>query len=65
MMTSSVYLKDTLPKSFIFFKPKDVVSGDFYWIYKDQEQNIFFTVADCTGHGVPGIYEYDRYIFIK
>ena len=56
MMTSSVYLKDTLPKSFIFFKPKDVVSGDFYWIYKYQEDNIFFTVADCTGHGVPGAF---------
>ena len=56
MMTSSLYLKETLPKSFIFFKPKDVVSGDFYWIYKDQEENIFFTVADCTGHGVPGAF---------
>ena len=56
MMTSSDYLKDTLPKSFIFFQPKDVVSGDFYWIYKDQEENIFFTVADCTGHGVPGAF---------
>ena len=56
MMTSLVYLKDTLPKSFILFKPKDVVSGDFYWIYKDQEENIFFTVADCTGHGVPGAF---------
>ena len=56
MMTSSVYFKDTLPKSFIFFKPKDVVSGDFYWIFKDQEENIFFTVADCTGHGVPGAF---------
>ena len=56
MMTSSVYLKETLPKSFILFKPKDVVSGDFYWIYKDQEENIFFTVADCTGHGAPGAF---------
>ena len=56
MMTSLVYLKDTLPRSFILFKPKDVVSGDFYWIYKDQEENIFFTVADCTGHGVPGAF---------
>ena len=56
MMTSSVYLKDTLPKSFIFFKPKDVVSGDFYWIHKDLDENIFFTVADCTGHGVPGAF---------
>jgi serine phosphatase RsbU (regulator of sigma subunit) len=56
MMTSSVYLRDNLPKSFIFFKPKDVVSGDFYWIHKDLEDNIFFTVADCTGHGVPGAF---------
>ena len=56
MMTSSLYLKETLPKSFILFKPKDVVSGDFYWIYKDQEENIFFTVADCTGHGIPGAF---------
>ena len=56
MMTSTVYLKETLPKSFILFKPKDIVSGDFYWIYKDQEENIFFTVADCTGHGIPGAF---------
>ena len=41
MMTSSVYLKKNFQASFILFKPKDVVSGDFYWIYKDQEENIF------------------------
>ncbi len=56
MMTSEAYRKTVIPKSFIFFKPKDVVSGDFYWVYKDQEENIFFTVADCTGHGVPGAF---------
>ena len=56
MMTSSVYLKDTLPKSFIFFKPKDIVSGDFYWVHKNNDGTIFFTVADCTGHGVPGAF---------
>ena len=53
-MTSSIYLKEILPESFIFLKPKDVVSGDFYWTHKDQEENIFFTVADCTGHGILG-----------
>ena len=37
------------------FKPKDVVSGDFYWVYKE-EGFTFFTVADCTGHGVPGAF---------
>jgi serine phosphatase RsbU (regulator of sigma subunit) len=56
MMTSEGYRKSVIPKSFILFKPKDVVSGDFYWVYKDQEDNIFFTVADCTGHGVPGAF---------
>ena len=56
MMTSETYRKSVIPKSFILFKPKDVVSGDFYWVYKDQENNIFFTVADCTGHGVPGAF---------
>ena len=55
MMTSEGYRKSVIPKSFIF-KPKDVVSGDFYWVYKDQDKNVFFTVADCTGHGVPGAF---------
>jgi ligand-binding sensor domain-containing protein/serine phosphatase RsbU (regulator of sigma subunit) len=56
MMTSEGYRKSVIPKSFTFFKPKDVVSGDFYWVFKDKEENIFFTVADCTGHGVPGAF---------
>ena len=56
MMTSEGYRKSVIPKSFTFFKPKDVVSGDFYWVFKDKKENIFFTVADCTGHGVPGAF---------
>ena len=40
---------------FIMFKPRDIVSGDFYWIGMD-EKAIFFTVSDCTGHGVPGAF---------
>lgn len=40
---------------FILFKPKDVVSGDFYWFAKVENQ-IVLTVADCTGHGVPGAF---------
>ena len=56
MMTSEAYRKSVIAKSFVFFKPKDVVSGDFYWVFKDKEENIFFTVADCTGHGVPGAF---------
>ncbi len=44
-----------LTQSFILYKPKDIVSGDFYWIYKDKG-TIFIAVADCTGHGVPGAF---------
>jgi len=40
---------------FIFFKPRDIVSGDFYWI-GENDRSHFFTVADCTGHGVPGAF---------
>jgi len=38
---------------FIFFKPRDIVSGDFYWI-SQSDHRIVLTAADCTGHGVPG-----------
>ena len=46
-----------LPPHFVLYKPKDIVSGDFYWIEKMGEgldATIFIAVADCTGHGVPG-----------
>lgn len=41
--------------SFIFFLPKDIVSGDFYWL-SSQNRKTIFAVADCTGHGVPGAF---------
>ncbi len=41
--------------SFIFFKPKDKVSGDFYW-WAEVENQMIITAADCTGHGVPGAF---------
>jgi serine phosphatase RsbU (regulator of sigma subunit)/Tfp pilus assembly protein PilF len=46
-------VKRLLPTSFIFYKPKDLVSGDFYWL---EERNglVMFAAVDCTGHGVPG-----------
>ncbi len=40
---------------FIFIRPKDIVSGDFYW-FTEKNGNVIFTVADCTGHGVPGAF---------
>ena len=39
--------------SMVLFKPKDIVSGDFYWV-EEKDDKVFFAVADCTGHGVPG-----------
>jgi ligand-binding sensor domain-containing protein/serine phosphatase RsbU (regulator of sigma subunit) len=44
-----------LPDNFILNKPKDIVSGDFYWL-AEKNNRIVFTVADCTGHGVPGAF---------
>lgn len=44
-----------LPDSFILFKPKDIVSGDFYWMFETPERT-FVAVVDCTGHGVPGAF---------
>jgi serine phosphatase RsbU (regulator of sigma subunit) len=46
-------LINLFPDSFILFKPKDIVSGDFYWFAEHQGKKII-AVADCTGHGVPG-----------
>ncbi|MCX6294843.1 MAG: SpoIIE family protein phosphatase [Bacteroidetes bacterium] len=46
-------LKEIASESFILFKPKDKVSGDFYFFRKDESGSLI-TVADCTGHGVPG-----------
>ncbi len=42
-----------LPNSFVFYKPKDIVAGDFYWLHVIGD-NIIIAAADCTGHGVPG-----------
>ncbi|MDA9563867.1 tetratricopeptide repeat protein [Flavobacteriales bacterium] len=48
-------IKSHFPESFLFFKPKDVVSGDFYWMF-EKENQVLFAAADCTGHGVPGAF---------
>ena len=46
-------IKKHLPNSFVLFRPKDIVSGDFYWMDFKGDTS-YFTAADCTGHGVPG-----------
>ena len=48
-------IKKYFPSSFVLFKPKDIVSGDFYWIGK-QKNEFMFAAVDCTGHGVPGAF---------
>jgi serine phosphatase RsbU (regulator of sigma subunit) len=45
----------TFPQSFILFKPKDIVSGDFYFFHK-KNHLVFIAAADCTGHGIPGAF---------
>ncbi|MDX9847239.1 MAG: PAS domain S-box protein [Tenuifilaceae bacterium] len=46
-------IRQYLPKSFIYYKPRDVVSGDFPWFFV-KEDSIYIAAVDCTGHGVPG-----------
>ncbi|MGZ3884864.1 MAG: SpoIIE family protein phosphatase [Bacteroidia bacterium] len=55
-------VKKLLPGSFIFYRPRDIVSGDFYWVHSIKGSDAIgrnltgFVVADCTGHGVPGAF---------
>lgn len=52
-LPSSDTIKKIFPDSFVFYKPKDIVSGDFYYVSQNAGWNIFI-LGDCTGHGVPG-----------
>lgn len=54
MLTSEDYIKRWFNNEFVLFKPKDIVSGDFYWCYHDGSNKTYLVTADCTGHGVPG-----------
>jgi len=55
MLPPQSILNETFSENFIFYKPLDIVSGDFYWFTK-HENKIIVTAADCTGHGVPGAF---------
>jgi Predicted periplasmic ligand-binding sensor domain len=55
LMPSNSFFSKIIPESFILYKPKDIVSGDFFWI-NETENKIFVAVVDCTGHGVPGAF---------
>lgn len=55
ILPSENVVKKVLPENFIMFLPRDIVSGDFYWMTQRDELSIF-AAADCTGHGVPGAF---------
>ena len=55
MIPSADTIKGMLGDSFIYFRPRDVVSGDFCWVHASQSK-VFVAVVDCTGHGVPGAF---------
>ncbi|MHB8260447.1 MAG: SpoIIE family protein phosphatase [Bacteroidia bacterium] len=55
IIPTDVAVRQLLPESFVLFKPKDIVSGDFYWI-KKVENKSYVAAIDCTGHGVPGAF---------
>lgn len=63
ILPTEAIIKKYFPESFIFFKPKDIVSGDFFWFLKPEtnewgkaNNKIFIATVDCTGHGVPGAF---------
>ncbi len=55
MLPSEQEFQKLLPHSFVLFKPRDIVSGDFYWITK-KDSKTYVAAVDCTGHGVPGAF---------
>lgn len=52
-LPDDLYVRECFPQSFVLFKPKDIVSGDYYFFSKKDDM-IIFAAADCTGHGIPG-----------
>jgi serine phosphatase RsbU (regulator of sigma subunit) len=55
MLPSFGKLQEKIPNSFNLFKPRDIVSGDFYW-FGEFENKLIIAAADCTGHGIPGAF---------
>lgn len=55
VMPSRDYLDSCMPEYFVLYKPRDIVSGDFYWV-REVKNFLIVVAADCTGHGVPGAF---------
>ena len=49
-------IQRSIPLSFIVYKPREIVSGDFFWFHEIDDKNYILVCADCTGHGVPGAF---------
>jgi serine phosphatase RsbU (regulator of sigma subunit) len=56
LLASDSFLEKHLPEYFVLYKPKDIVSGDFYWATETPLNEILIMTGDCTGHGVPGAF---------
>jgi len=55
MLSKYNAIKSDINESFMLFEPKDIVSGDFYWVEEHKDKTLF-SISDCTGHGVPGAF---------
>ena len=55
-LASKSQMDKTLNEYFVYYQPKDIVSGDFYWLHQLKDGKMLLAVADCTGHGVPGAF---------
>jgi serine phosphatase RsbU (regulator of sigma subunit)/ligand-binding sensor domain-containing protein len=55
LLPSTQMFEESVPEHFVLFKPRDIVSGDYYWMTRI-EQKVILVAADCTGHGVPGAF---------
>lgn len=53
ILPSQKLIKQCFPDSFMFYLPRDIVSGDFPWLY-EKDDDVYIAAIDCTGHGVPG-----------
>ncbi len=55
ILPSRKAIRENFPKSFVFYRPRDIVSGDFYW-FSRRGKKLFIAAVDCTGHSVPGAF---------
>ena len=56
VLTSEELWEKAFKDFFVYFVPRDIVSGDYYWLYETDDEKVVWVAADCTGHGVPGAF---------